>query len=68
MTKVSWEEFKSATKDSEAASQYHCAGVHYEDYWLGGVLWRYCWTEFDMNGHPAEVEVNNLWAMTGDDE
>lgn len=61
MTKVSWKEKVDATHGVLPIKSHHSAGVHYEDYRLGGdVIWRYTWTNFTLNEHPKFVEVYNM--------
>lgn len=64
MTTVTWQSKLDATLGKKPTAQYHSGGIHWEDYRLGDVDWRYCWTHFKLEGNPEFIEVYNLTALS----
>lgn len=60
MTSVTWEKFKSSTKDQKPAMKGGSAGVYFEDYDRHDGYWRYTWTNFTLDSNPKFVEVYNM--------
>lgn len=65
MPTVTWQEKLDSTNGYLPVKKGGMAGVYFEDYNLPDGYWRYTWTNFTLEPHPAVVEVN---LMNGEDE